>query len=78
MMMKKASGNLNFTNPGTVSYKDIVERLKARNPDYNPELRPPSGRPAIALDCSKMLALCAPEYSVPTAEESLAKIFAQA
>ena len=78
MMKKKASGPLNFTNPGTVKYSDIVERLKARDATYNPELRPPSGRPAIALDRSKMLGLCAPEFTVPTASEALEKIFAEA
>ena len=76
MMIKKATGPVNFTNRGTVSYKNIVERLKKKNPGYNPELRPLVGRPAIALDCTKMVSLCAP-VPVPTADESLDKIFAQ-
>mmetsp|Transcript_55647 Transcript_55647/g.153051 ORF Transcript_55647/g.153051 Transcript_55647/m.153051 type:complete len:290 (+) Transcript_55647:151-1020(+) len=76
MAMKQARGSLNFVNPGAVSYAHIVERLKSRDPSFEPELRPPSGRPAIQLDCSKMIALCAPEARIPTAAESLENIFA--
>ena len=75
LMKKKVSGPLNFTNPGTVSYRDIVERLKRRNPGYDPEIRPLVGRPAIVLDTSKLVASCAPECEVPTAEACLARMF---
>ena len=74
LMKRKATGPLNFTNPGLVSYGKVVEYLKQKNPDYDPELRPPGGRPAISLDSSRMVELCE-GLEVPTAEQSLDRIF---
>lgn len=77
LMRKKVGGNLNFTNPGVVSYRKIVEHLKRRDPSYSPEIRHQSGRPVVQLDCSKMLSLCLSEgMKVPCVDESLENIFA--
>ncbi|CAD7970073.1 unnamed protein product [Amoebophrya sp. A25] len=84
MVKQRASGNINFVNPGAVKYADVVERLRKKFPGtYDPELREAAqGRGSILMSAEKMVNLMAaskgqgdekrvPSHKILTCDECL-------
>lgn len=76
MVKKKVVGNVNFANPGSVRYLDVVELLKKKVDGYDPAIGQGAGRGNILVNHTKLCKICGPEQAPRTAQECLQQIFA--
>lgn len=73
---KKKVGNLNFVNPGSVKYADVVERFSKHLEEYTkPEIRGAGGRGSILMAATELVAAVSDVKTIRTADECLDEIF---
>ncbi|CAD7961056.1 unnamed protein product [Amoebophrya sp. A120] len=89
LVKTKTCGNLNFVNPGAVDYeKDLVQRLKTKLENYNPEIRDNTtstaanqqkgSRGSILLSTEKLMRTAhSPDFPVLSSRECLDLIFGE-